>query len=72
MRFLALSIAVILYLTGFSQELETKKVTTANFKEIFTVNKSTKLESGNYLKIDRQNKDTLISGTYTNGVKSGT
>jgi len=72
MRLLTLSIAVIFYLTGFSQELETKKVTTAKFKEIFTVNKSTKVESGNYLKIDRQNKDTLISGTYTNGVKSGT
>jgi len=71
MRFLALSISIFFYLAGFSQELEIKKVTTTNFKEIFTVNKTSKLESGNYLKIDRQNKDTLISGTYTDGVKSG-
>lgn len=71
MRFLALSITVIFYLTGFSQELETKKVTTSNFKEIFTVNKATQLESGVYLKIDKKSKDTLISGSYINGVKSG-
>lgn len=71
MRFLLLSIAVIFYLPGFSQELETKKVITTNFKEIFTVNKATQLQSGDYLKIDKQNKDTLISGTYTDGVKSG-
>jgi len=71
MRLLALSIIVIFYLTGFPQELETKKITTTNFKEIFTVNKATKLESGTYVKLDKQNKDTLISGTYLNGVKSG-
>lgn len=71
MRFLALSIAVIFYLTGFSQELETKKVSTTNFKEIFTVNKTTQLENGDYLKFDKQNKDTLIIGSYTDGVKSG-
>lgn len=71
MRFLVLSIAVIFYLTGFSQELETKNITKSNFKEIFTVNKATRLESGNYLKIDKKSKDTLISGTYNNGVKSG-
>jgi len=71
MRFLVLSIAVIFYLSGFSQELKTKKVTTANFKEIFTVDKTTQLESGDYLKIDKKSKDTLISGTYINGVKSG-
>ena len=64
MRFLVLSIAVIFYLTGFSQELETKNITKSNFKEIFTVNKATQLESGNYLKIDKKSKDTLISGTY--------
>jgi len=71
MRFLAVSFAVIFYMTGFSQELETKKVTTSNFKEIFTVDKATLLESGDYLKIDKRNKDTLISGTYINGIKSG-
>ena len=71
MRFLVLSNAVIFYLTGFSQELELKKVITPNFREIFTVDKTTQLESGNYLKIDKKSKDTLISGTYINGVKSG-
>ena len=71
MRLLALSIATFFYLTAFSQELETKKVTTPNFREIFTVSKATQLESGNYLKIDKKSKDTLISGTYINGVKSG-
>ncbi len=71
MRALFFSLTFFFFLTSHSQELETKKVTTTNFKEIFTVNKTTKLKSGNYLKQDRQNKDTLISGTYTDGTKSG-
>lgn len=71
MRFLVLSLTIFFFHTAHSQEFEVKKVSTANFKEFYTVNKISKLESGTYLKLDKQNKDTLISGIYLNGVKSG-
>lgn len=71
MRFLVLSLTIFFFHTAHSQEFEVKKVSTANFKEFYTVNKISKLENGTYLKLDKQNKDTLISGTYLNGVKSG-
>jgi hypothetical protein len=58
-------------MTAHSQELELKKTTTALFKEIYSVDKISKLKSGNYLKIDKKSKDTLISGAYLDDLKSG-
>lgn len=71
MRILVFLLTFLFALTAHSQELELKKTTSALFKEIYAVDKISKLKSGDYLKMDKKSKDTLISGTYSDGQKSG-
>lgn len=56
---------------GSSQTLELKKISTSCFREIYSVDKSTKQKCGKYLKLDRQTKDTLVFGEYKNDQKTG-
>jgi hypothetical protein len=56
---------------AYNQIIETKKVTSTNFREIYSVDKSTKLKNGSYIKFDKQTKDTLICGQYQNNQKTG-
>jgi len=71
MRILVLFLTFLFALNAHTQELELKKITTPLFKEIYSVDKISKLKSGDYLKIDKKSKDTLIFGTYSDGQKSG-
>lgn len=71
MRFIVLSLILFTFLPAIAQEFKIKKVSTAYFLDTYTVDKITKLKSGNYLRLDKENKDTLISGTYRDGEKSG-
>jgi len=65
------SLIAFFFLPSFAQELKTKKISTENYIELFTVEKNSKLKDGAYLKIDRNTKDTLISGNYRNDLKVG-
>lgn len=56
---------------SFSQELKEKKQSNDFCKEIFFVSQKEKQRCGNYVKLSMPNKDTLIKGTYENGIKTG-
>lgn len=71
MRFIICLLFLGLSIKGYSQAIETKKVTSGNFKEIYSVEKKTKVKSGTYVKIDKLSKDTLIVGQYQNDQRSG-
>lgn len=69
-RIVAFSLILLFFLPSFAQELKTKKISTGNYLEIFTVDKSSKLRNGGYLKIDTRTKDTLISGAFRDNLKT--
>lgn len=71
MRPLLIFILLFSSLVGYNQTVETKKVSSANFKEFYSIDKSTGLKVGPYLRLDKQKKDTLVCGIYQNGQKSG-
>jgi len=71
MRLLCFLILILVCFTVFSQTTETKKVTSGIFKEIYSVEKKTKVKNGTYVKIDKLSKDTLIVGQYQNNQRSG-
>ncbi|MCX6238605.1 MAG: hypothetical protein NTY07_13765 [Bacteroidia bacterium] len=71
-RKIIISILITLFfLPSFAQELKTRRISTGNYLEIFTIDKSSKLKNGGYLKIEKKTKDTLISGTFHDDIKSG-
>jgi len=71
MRFIICLLFLGLSIKGYCQAIETKKVTSGIFKEIYSVEKKTKVKSGTYVKIDKLSKDTLIVGQYQNDQRSG-
>jgi hypothetical protein len=71
MRLLCFLILIQVCFTGYSQTTETKKVTSGIFKEIYSVEKKTKVKNGTYVKIEKLSKDTLIVGQYQNNQRSG-
>jgi len=71
MRFIICLLILGLSTKGYSQAIETKKVTSGIFKEIYSVEKKTKVKNGTYVKIDKLSKDTLIVGQYQNNQRSG-
>jgi len=71
MRFIICLLFIGLSTKGYSQAIETKKVTSGIFKEIYSVEKKTKVKNGSYVKIDKQSKDTLIVGQYQNDIRIG-
>lgn len=68
--FLFLSLLFVSFITP-AQTFEIKKSNTSCFKEIYLIDKSTQMKCGKFLKLDKQSKDTLISGYYQNGQKTG-
>ena len=70
-KIIASILIALLFLPSFAQELKTKKIQTFNYLEIFTIDKKSKLKNGEYLKIDSKSKDTLISGTFKDDLKTG-
>lgn len=71
MRFIICLLLLAISTKGYNQAVETKKVTSGIFKEIYSVEKKTKVKNGIYVKIDKQSKDTLIVGQYKNDQRSG-
>jgi len=65
------SLIVFFILQSYAQELKTKRVLTGNYQEIFTVDKKSKLKNGDYLKLDVKSRDTLVSGTFQDDLKTG-
>jgi len=61
----------LIFLPSFAQELKTKKISTGDYLEVFTIDKGSKLRNGGYLKIDMKTKDTLISGAFRDNLKTG-
>jgi hypothetical protein len=70
-RIVAFSLILLFFLPSFAQELKTKKISTGDYLEIFTVDKSSKMRTGGYLKINTKTKDTLISGAFRDDLKTG-
>lgn len=67
-----LTIIIFLSLTctnTIAQELKTKKKSSYNFEEIYTIDKKTKLKHGFYVKLNKNPKDTLVKGYYSNEEK---
>lgn len=66
---------IITYLLSFflisSAQTKIKKRKNIFNIELTTIDKSTKLNHGDYLKIDKVSKDTVVYGKYINGVKVG-
>jgi hypothetical protein len=61
----------LFFISSYAQELKTKKISNDFYSEIFTIDKESKIKNGAYVKISLKNKDTLISGTYRDGIKTG-
>ena len=51
--------------------MKTKTRITDDFIETFTFNKESKMKNGDYLKINVDTKDTLISGVYQDDLRKG-
>ena len=66
------SLIAFFFLSSYAQELKTRKILTANYQEIFTIDKKSKLKNGEYLKLDIKSRDTLVSGTFRDDLKTGT
>ena len=71
MKFIFPIAILFFFLNGYSQELKSKKVVTNQFVETFTVDKKSKLKNGNYLNINAITKDTLVTGTFRDDLKTG-
>jgi hypothetical protein len=61
----------LFFLPSYAQEFKTKKISTERYLETFSIDKKSKLRNGEYLKIDRKTKDTLISGIFRDDLKTG-
>ena len=66
------SLIAFFFLPSYAQELKTKKILTGNCLEVFTIDKKSKLKNGEYLKLENESRDTLVSGTFLNDQKTGT
>lgn len=71
MRLFSFLIPFLMSFVVNAQIVDSKKSYTSCFKEISTVDKSTGLKTGQFVKIDRQTKDTLVIGNYQNDERSG-
>lgn len=71
MRPLLIFILLLSSLDSYNQTVETKKVSSAYFKEFYSVDKSTGLSVGPYVRLDKQKKDTLVYGIYQDGQRCG-
>lgn len=71
MRLLLFIALIFVSVSAYNQTLELKKVSTAGFKEYYFIDESTNLKCGKYLKLDKQTKDTLVSGEYKSDQKTG-
>ena len=69
MRLVLIIIFGLISTYSISQELKTKKKTILNYQEIYTIDKKTKLKQGNYIRINKLTKDTLVKGHYFNDNK---
>ena len=65
------SLIAFFFLPSYAQEMKTKKILTGNCQEIFTIDKKSKLKNGEYLKLDIKSRDTLVSGTFRDDLKTG-
>jgi hypothetical protein len=71
MRILIFSLSFFFSLSVYSQDAEIIKNSSKLFKEIYSIDRSTKLKHGEYLKLNRKTKDTLVFGKFQNDIKSG-
>lgn len=71
MRSLIFIILIFVSFSAYNQTFEVKKVSTANSREFYSIDKSTSSKCGKYFKLDRKTKDTLISGEYKNDQRIG-
>lgn len=71
MKFITFSVLMFFFLNGYSQELKIIKKNSPDYSEIYSVDKKTKRKDGAYLKLNKLTKDTLVSGNYSNNIKSG-
>jgi len=69
MRLLLLTILILISNNTVAQELRTKKTSSFNFQEIFTIDKKSKLKQGNYVKLDKNSNDTLVKGYFNDDKK---
>lgn len=65
------SLIAFFFLPSHAQEMKTKKILTGNCQEIFTIDKKSKLKNGEYLKLDIKSRDTLVSGTFRDDLRTG-
>lgn len=72
MKYLIVILSAILFSQNcYPQKLKTQKKITQLFKEIYQVDKKSKLKNGFYYKLSNSTKDTLVVGQYLNNEKSG-
>jgi hypothetical protein len=71
MKLIAFSVLLSFYLISFSQERKIKTKKSDYYIEIYSINKETKKKDGDYIKINKSTKDTLIIGYYKNDTKVG-
>lgn len=71
MRSLIFIFLIFVSFSAYNQTIEARKISSASFKEYYSIDKSTNLKCGKYLKLDKKTKDTLISGEYKNDQRIG-
>lgn len=73
MKFILTTLSILILLTPdiYAQKLRKKTVEKGNVKEVYYIDKESKMMNGDYFKIVRNTKDTLIFGHFKNAMRTG-
>ena len=71
MNFLTLIMLLFFLLPSEAQKVKTKIEKNSYFKEIYQIDKDSKLKNGAYVQLNPENRDTLCTGSYIKGERIG-
>ncbi|MEN8118002.1 MAG: hypothetical protein ABFS16_13545 [Bacteroidota bacterium] len=73
MKYIFLTVIFFTIISSLSAQKLKKKVNiNGNVKEVFYIDKKSKMQNGDYFKIHKNTKDTLVHGNFKNGMRTGT
>ncbi len=71
MKFLTLTMLLLCCVLSRAQKVKTKTEKNRYFKEIYQIDKASKLKNGAYVQLNPENRDTLCTGNYAKGQPTG-
>lgn len=71
MKFLTLTMLLCCFVLSWAQKVKTKTEKNRYFKEIYQIDKASRLKNGDYVQLNPESRDTLCTGMYTKGEPIG-